>query len=93
MSRPLRHLELKKPQGPSLLPAWALKEGASEFVPHLSFIINQSIREISFPKSLKKTTVKPLSKKETQRIRTTIDQFQSHHVYQKFLKPFSETKL
>ena len=58
----LRHLKVSKPQGPSSIPAWAIKDAASELVPHLSFIINQSIKEISFPKSLKKTFVIPLFK-------------------------------
>ena len=89
----LRHLKVSKPQGPSSIPAFALKNAASEIVPHLSFIINQSIKEIIFSKFLKKAIVIPLSKKETQRIQTAIDQFYSHHVYQKFLKLFSETKL
>ena len=59
----LRHLKVSKPQGPSLIPAWALKDAASELVPHLSFIINQSVKELSFPKSLKKAIVIPLFKK------------------------------
>ena len=43
----LRDLKVSKPQGPSSLPARELKDAASELVPHLSFIINQSIKEIS----------------------------------------------
>ena len=59
----LRHLKVSKPQGSSSIPAWALKDAASKLVPRLSFIINQSIKELSFPKSLKKTVVIPSFKK------------------------------
>ena len=89
----LRHLKVSKPQGPSSIPAWALKDAASELVPHLSFILNQSIKELSFPSFPRKPLLYYFSKKETKRIQATLDQFHSHHVYQKFLKLFSETKL
>ena len=59
----LRHLKVSKPQGPSSIPAWSLKDAASELVPHLSFIKNQFIKELSFPKSSKKAIVIPLFKK------------------------------
>ena len=56
-------IKLSKPQAPSSRPAWALKAAASELVQHLSFIINQSIKELSFPKSLRKAIAIPLFKK------------------------------
>ena len=89
----LRHLKVSRPQNPSSIPAWALKDSASEIFPHLSFIINQSVKELSSPKSLKKAIVIPIFKRETKRIQRTIDQNHSPHVYQKILKLFSETKL
>ena len=59
----LRHLKVSKPQGPSSIPAWALKDAASELVPQLSFMKNQSTKELIFPKSLKKAILIPLFKK------------------------------
>ena len=59
----LRHLKVSKPQGSSSIPAWALKDAASKLVPHMSFIINQYIKELRFPKSLKKAIVIPFFKK------------------------------
>ena len=90
----LRHLKVSKQQRPPSIPAWALKNAASERVPYLSLIINQSIKELSFPKSLKKTVVIPLFKKgDTE----DPDNYRSISITpcisKKFLKLFSVIKL
>ena len=90
----LRHLKVSKQQRPSWIPARALKEAGSERVPYLSLIINQSIKELSFPRYLKKAIVIPIFKKvDTE----DPDNYRSISITpcksKKFLKLFSVTKL
>ena len=44
------------------LPTWLLKECKAELVPHITDIVNMSLRESMFPKSLKTALIRPLLK-------------------------------
>ena len=45
------------------LPTWLLKECKAELVPLITDIVNMSLRESMFPKSLKTALIRPLLKK------------------------------
>ena len=45
------------------LPTWLLKECKAELDPHITDIVNMSLRESMIPKSLKTALIRPLLKK------------------------------
>ena len=44
------------------LPTWLLKECIAELVPHITDIVNMSLRESTIPKLLKTAFIRPLLK-------------------------------
>ena len=59
----VRIINVRKPLGPCTVPAWAIIDGQSVIVPHLTFVINTCLDENIFPIELKKAHVTPLFKK------------------------------
>ena len=59
----IKKLNRNKPQGPSALPPWALKDAVSVVNKHLCFIINECINNSTFPEILKTADVTPIYKK------------------------------
>ena len=59
----IKKLNRNKPQGPSALPPWALKDAVSVVNKHLCFIINECINNSTFPEILKTADVTPIFKK------------------------------
>ena len=57
-------INVRKPLGPCTVPAWAIIDGQSVIVPHLTFVINTCLDENVFPIELKKAHVTPLFKKD-----------------------------
>ena len=55
MEKELTNLNARKPLGLSELLAWALREGCNEIFPHLSFLINEYVRNNMFHLKLKKS--------------------------------------
>ena len=60
----VRKINVGKPLGPCTVPAWAIIDGQSVIVPHLTFVINTCLDENIFPIELKKANVTPLFKKD-----------------------------
>ena len=60
----IKQLNKNKPQGPSNIPAWAIKDGATVIAPHLQHIFNNCISQSNFPACLKIAQVIPLYKKD-----------------------------
>ena len=60
----VRKINVRKPLGPCTVPAWAIIDGQSVIVPHLTFVINTCLDENIFPIELKKAHVTPLFKKD-----------------------------
>ena len=60
----VRKIIVRKPLGPCTVPAWAIIDGQSVIVPHLTFVINTCLDEKIFPIELKKAHVTPLFKKD-----------------------------
>ena len=50
----VRKINVRKPLGPCTVPAWAIVDGQSVIVPHLTFVINTCLDENNFPIELKK---------------------------------------
>ena len=50
----VKSLKINKTLGPCSIPAWAIKDGMTENVPHLTMVINEYIKEQKFPSVLKK---------------------------------------
>ena len=42
----VRELSSNKPLGPGTVPAWAIKENQTKMVPHLTYILNECIKNI-----------------------------------------------
>ena len=59
----VRKINVRKPLGPCTVPAWAIIDGQSVIVPHLTFFINTCLDENIFPFELKIAHVTPLFKK------------------------------
>ena len=59
----VRKINVRKPLGPCTVPAWAIIDGQSVIVPHLTFVINICLDENIFPIELKKAHVTLLFKK------------------------------
>ena len=72
----VRKINVRKPLGPCTVPAWAIIDGQSVIVPHLTFVINTCLIENIFPIELKKAHVTPLFKKFTQWMQKIIGQYQ-----------------
>ena len=62
-SKLLKKLKSTKPNGPSLIPAWPLKDAEVILLPHLTFLITFCFLTSEFPRELKKANVLPLFKK------------------------------
>lgn len=60
----LRQMNINKPSGPSSIPTWALKDADRSISKHLTYMINECIKNKVFPKSLKLANVIPLYKKK-----------------------------
>ena len=60
----VRKINVRKPLGPCTVPAWAIIDGQSVIVPHLTFVINTCLDENIFPIELKKAHVTLLFKKD-----------------------------
>ena len=60
----LNNLNDKKPLGPSLIPAWALKDAREHIAELLCFLFNQFLTEQRFPDHRKRAHVLPLFKKD-----------------------------
>ena len=60
----VKSLEINKPLGPCSIPAWAIKDGMTEIVPHLTMVINEYIKEQQISPILKKGLITPLYKKD-----------------------------
>ena len=54
----------KKPQSPSDIPSWALKDDCNETYMHLTFVFNEHLKNSIFPQKLKKAIVGPIYKKD-----------------------------
>ena len=50
----MRKLNLRKPLGPFTIPAWAILDGESIIIEHLTFFINTCIYKDVFPTELEK---------------------------------------
>ena len=61
----VKSLKLNKPLGPCSTPAWAIKDGMTEIVPHLTIVINECLKDQKFPSILKKGLITPLLKKRS----------------------------
>ena len=59
----LKSLGKNKLPGPALIPAWAFKDASPIASHHLSYIVNNCIKESYFPKCLQKAHIIPLFKK------------------------------
>ena len=59
----IKKLNRNKPQGPSALPPWTLKDAVSVVNKQLCFIINECINNSTFPEILKTADVTPIFKK------------------------------
>ena len=59
----IKKLNRNKPQGPSALPPWDLKDAVFVVNKHLCFIINECINNSTFPEILKTADVTPIFKK------------------------------
>ena len=55
-----RKINVRKPLRPCTVPAWAIIDGQSVIVPHLTFVINTCLDENIFPIELKKAHVRNL---------------------------------
>ena len=55
----IRKINVRKPLGPCTVPAWAIIDGQSVIVPHLTFVLNTCLDENIFPIELKKSTRNP----------------------------------
>ena len=64
VSDAVKSLKIKKLLGPCSIPAWAIKDGMTEIVPHLTMVINEYIKKQKFPSILKKGLITPLYKKD-----------------------------
>ena len=51
-----------KPTGSCKVPVWAIVDGKQILVPHQTFILNESIKNCSFPAKLKRATITPIYK-------------------------------
>ena len=60
----LNNLNVKKPCGPSLIPAWALKDAREYLAEPLCFLFNQFLTEQLFPDDLKRAHELPLFMKD-----------------------------
>ena len=60
----IRELNPRKPLGPCTVPAWAIKDGQEILIPHITFIINECIKNNIFPNQFKLANVTPLYKKD-----------------------------
>ena len=60
----VQKINVRKPLGPCAVPAWAIIDGRSVIVPHLTFVINTCLDENFLPIKLKKAHVTPLFKKD-----------------------------
>ena len=60
----VQKINVRKPLEPCTVPAWAIIDGQSVIVPHLTFVINTCLDENYFPIELKKEHVTPLFKKD-----------------------------
>ena len=63
-SKIIRELNHRKPLGPCTVPAWAIKDGQEILIPHITFIINECIKNNIFPNQFKLANVTPLYKKD-----------------------------
>ena len=45
----VKSLKINKPLGPYSIPAWAIKDGMTEIVPHLTMVINEYNKEEKLP--------------------------------------------
>ena len=59
----LKEHSIRKPLGPSNIPAWALKDCSNILAEPLSFLINAFITEGLFPEHLKRGHITPILKK------------------------------
>ena len=59
----VKELNIKKPLGPSNIPAWALKDSISVIAEPLCFLINTFLNDGKFPSDLKQAHVCPIFKK------------------------------
>ena len=57
-------LSVNKPLGPTKISMWAIKDGMNAILPHLTFAINSSVSENTFPSTLKTAHVIPIFKKD-----------------------------
>ena len=60
----LNNLNVKKPLGPSLIPAWALNDTREHIAEPFCLLFNQFLTEQRFPDDPKRAHVLPLFKKE-----------------------------
>ena len=59
----IRNLNHNKPTGPCKVLAWAITDGKQILVPHLTMILNECIKNCSFPAQLKRAAITPIYKK------------------------------
>ena len=72
----LKELHPKKPTRPCTVPAWAIKDGTAIIVPHLTYVINECIKNNVFPDELKNSKCYPSFYKKMTHLRLQIiDQY------------------
>ena len=60
----VKSLKINKPLGSCSIPVWAIKDGMTKIVPHLTMVKNEYTNEQKFPSILKKGLITPLYKKD-----------------------------
>ena len=84
----LKELNIRKPLGPSNIPAWALKDCTNILAEPLCFLINAFITEGIFPEHFKRVLLLPFLKKVIQKTPIITDRFQLLVHYRRSLKKF-----
>ena len=60
----LKQIIPHKPTGPCKVPAWAIIDGQKILVPHLTFVLNECIKDCVFPSMLKRAVITSIFKKD-----------------------------
>ena len=60
----LKQINPHKPTGPCKVPPWAILDGQQILIPHLTFVLNECIRDSVFPSMLIRAVITPIFKKD-----------------------------